>query len=276
MTEYYRTQLTSFSKELHSAYSMKIEVEKLMAIEKAIAKLLVYWEKMNKQKARTMEERKHVQAVLCHDISPLCKSSGLGVTGAMIEAFSTSLSAEGSQLKAPQILAELQAIQKVLVTEMGQKLFLQIPPQMEDYYTQRLPIMGKQVLDAFPSAAYDIAEAGKCLALERCTACVFHLMRVMEVGLRNFALSLGLTASKNPNWSGWLAGIQEKLNVSKEIQKDAFFQEASTLLHSCKNSWRNPTMHMEKTYTQEDAQAIFNAVQGFMKHLANRIREEKN
>lgn len=36
----------------------------------------------------------------------------------------------------------------------------------------------------------DIAEAGKCLALDRNTAAVFHLMRVAEVGLRALARKL--------------------------------------------------------------------------------------
>ena len=41
-----------------------------------------------------------------------------------------------------------------------------------------------EVNDKFPSAAFDIDEAGKCLAIGRSTAAVFHLMRALETAIR--------------------------------------------------------------------------------------------
>jgi hypothetical protein len=49
---------------------------------------------------------------------------------------------------------------------------------------------GKEIPTQFPTARDDIEEAGKCLAFGRGTACVFHLMRIMEVGLRALGQSL--------------------------------------------------------------------------------------
>ena len=51
----------------------------------------------------------------------------------------------------------------------------------------------KDVFNAFPSANNDILEASNCLALERGTATVMHLMRVAEVGLKALASALGVT-----------------------------------------------------------------------------------
>jgi hypothetical protein len=47
-------------------------------------------------------------------------------------------------------------------------------------------LFGPKVAAAFPSqeATYEIQETGSCLALGRNTAAVFHLMRVLEKGLR--------------------------------------------------------------------------------------------
>jgi len=59
----------------------------------------------------------------------------------------------------------------------------------EKLYAAKL-LFGDDVAKKFPSASVDIEEAGKCLALDRGTATVFHLMRAMEVGLRALAKSL--------------------------------------------------------------------------------------
>jgi hypothetical protein len=49
--------------------------------------------------------------------------------------------------------------------------------------------------------AEDISEAAQCLALNRPTACVFHLMRVMETGVQILGNRLGiqLTADEAKN-----------------------------------------------------------------------------
>jgi hypothetical protein len=45
-------------------------------------------------------------------------------------------------------------------------------------------------------------------------------------------------------------------------------------LQVVKMSWRNPTMHIVRTYTPEEAQQIFGAVKTFMGRLAaNRISD---
>ena len=44
----------------------------------------------------------------------------------------------------------------------------------------------------FPAANHEASEAGKCFATARYTACVFHLMRVMEVGVQEFGAVLSV------------------------------------------------------------------------------------
>ena len=45
----------------------------------------------------------------------------------------------------------------------------------------------------------DIAEAGKCLGVGRPTASVFHLMRVMEIGVPRFGDVLGVKLADEKN-----------------------------------------------------------------------------
>ena len=66
---------------------------------------------------------------------------------------------------------------------------LQVSSDKLDYW-QNPNLFGSEVTENFKSALYDINEAGKCFALGRDTACVFHLMRVLEHGLRVVAKKL--------------------------------------------------------------------------------------
>ena len=66
----------------------------------------------------------------------------------------------------------------------------------------------ESVRNQFPSANTEIEEASKCFALDRYTAVVFHLMRIMEIGLRSLSSTLkdpSLDPKRNPNWEGILA-----------------------------------------------------------------------
>lgn len=48
------------------------------------------------------------------------------------------------------------------------------------YFQPDDPLFGAVFERAFPSAIFELEEAAKCLALDRPTAAVFHLMRIME------------------------------------------------------------------------------------------------
>jgi len=139
---------------------------------------------------------------------------------------------------------------------------------------------GPEIPNKFTPARDDIEEAGKCLAYGRGTACVFHLMRVMEVGLRALGASLNdprLDPKRNPSWDSILKKCDEELllplqNRCDEWQQDdAFYSTASAQLHAVKDAWRNSTMHVERKYTPEEAEEVWNAVRAFMRHLSKKL-----
>lgn len=45
-------------------------------------------------------------------------------------------------------------------------------------------------------------------------------------------------------------------------------------LSSVKDAWRNSTMHVENKYTEEEAEAIFNSVKGFIVFIASMFDED--
>lgn len=137
-------------------------------------------------------------------------------------------------------------------------------------------IFDDQVSRSFPSANEDIAEAGKCLACGRATACVMHLQRVMEVGLRVLAAAVGVPEQND--WGRYLKEIEEQLikrmkTSGARSPEEQFYAEAHAMFDSARRAWRNPTMHPEKTYSPERAQEILIAVRSFMRHLVTKLKE---
>lgn len=168
-----------------------------------------------------------------------------------------------------------------LIDEMSASLLLTVAPGRARLYNEP-DLFGPEMASRFPSAADDIAEAGRCLALERATACVFHLMRVMECALRALAVSLkdpDLDPKRNPSWDAMLKKCRAQLALSLAERSpewrgdDQFFSAATERLMAVKDAWRNPTMHVEKKYTEEEAEDAWNATRAFMRQVATKLHE---
>jgi hypothetical protein len=146
------------------------------------------------------------------------------------------------------------------------------------FFNNKQPF-GEKVEQIFPKSIVDIEEASKCLGCARGTACVFHLMRVMEDGLRTVASVLGITYA--PSWESYIKQIEVKLDLPWKKKsrlwrkQEPFFRDVLAHLHAVKVAWRNPTMHIVNHYTPEQAEDVFNAVRGFMRHLASALEVSK-
>jgi hypothetical protein len=130
------------------------------------------------------------------------------------------------------------------------------------------------VAEKFGWAIEDMSEAGKCLALQRSTACIFHLMRVLERAVQAFGKKLKVKIDVHAEtWH------QIMLHVNKEVQalpsktaaqrkKKSGYAEAAAHLQSVRIAWRNEVMHPKQTYTRDEAYEVFNATKTFMAYLA--------
>jgi hypothetical protein len=157
-------------------------------------------------------------------------------------------------------------------------VFLSIDPAKNRLYLET-NLFGETVAERLPAAIGDIEEAGKCLALDRGTACVFHLMRVMEVGLRRLANDLGISYA--PSWESYINQINDRI-ATKHKRKgitwkrdEHYFKEIAGDLLTVKVAWRNPTMHIVRTYTPDEAEQIFAAVRTLMQRIAGRTEARK-
>ena len=163
-----------------------------------------------------------------------------------------------------------------IVDELENKKFLMISPEKVHYFVHPELIFGKEVFDAFASANEDIAEAGTCLALERATASVMHLMRVVEAGLAVLAKALGVT--KQNDWGRYLKEIDNALAARMKASgarspDEQFYAEVAVTIDHMRRAWRNPTMHPEKTYSPKRAEEILQSVRSFMRQLVTKLHE---
>lgn len=169
----------------------------------------------------------------------------------------------------------IKQLSNTVMLELDGRKFYGPLRRYEQYYEQP-KLFGDQVFSNFPSANNDIFEAGACLALERGTACVMHLMRICEVGLKALAATLQLTPQGD--WGAYFREIDTALNArikasGKRTSDEQFYAEARITLDGVRMAWRNATMHVENNYSPERAEEILIAVRGLMRHLATKLSE---
>jgi hypothetical protein len=166
--------------------------------------------------------------------------------------------------------------------EMETRRYLSLSDSEGRFFEPDAPLFGDEVRAKFQNAAFEIDEAGKCFAVGRYTASVFHLMRVMEVGIEGARRCLSIPDPVKPaqrNWGAILRAVKDELDTRKGAGwrspgDQAFFDDVYVSLDAVRNVWRNATMHVENKYTEEEAEHIFGAVRGFMRKLAGRLDEQ--
>lgn len=135
-------------------------------------------------------------------------------------------------------------------------------------------------LSGFPSAKDDILAAIDLWALQHSTAAVFHLMRVLEHGIRALAKDVGKTFDVQ-NWQNILDEIEcEIRNQAKALPRGAakserlqFLSTAAKEFHFFKDGWRNYVAHNRAVYDQHSAHSVMDHVRSFMNGLSLHLSE---
>jgi len=153
----------------------------------------------------------------------------------------------------------------------GTTYFLLAPSEAE-LYEQWLKGW-QDTANRFPTTITDIEEAGKCLAFNRFTACVFHLMRVMETGVQKFGSALNIEADlKNASWYTIMQQVTKAIeNMWPDKEKKARHSAAAAHLDAVRLAWRNDVMHPKATYTENEAQILWLHIRTFMQELSSLI-----
>ncbi len=135
----------------------------------------------------------------------------------------------------------------------------------------------------------DMDDAVKCYALEQWTACTFHCMGVVEVGIRAVCQKLPTTIdlmAPDCTWNkmidaingmilprGSVASIRKTAHPATWPQDEQVFSECVSDIRAISRAYRNPTMHF-KTIRRADgdqAKKVLGRASEFAQHLSEHL-----
>ena len=172
---------------------------------------------------------------------------------------------------------QVSAIRNEITRQISTIAYFEVPTSDVSLYEQKEPLFGNLVHVNFKSSRYDIAEAGKCMAFDRSTAAVMHLMRALEPALVAMAKDVGYIPTRDV-WGKMINEIQERLdpknaNYVKDARKRNFLSPAAVQFRHFKDAWRDHAMHAREKYDHDEARTVFAGVRSFMMYLAKRLKE---
>lgn len=216
-------------------------------------------------------ELREVLAAYLETVMESCDGADLPVSRSMVEKLLNTIRSEDFNIAAVE--SQYEQIQAAMRNELSLRLCLLVDPSKVRYYQE--PLEGwREIVERFSDCTRDAEEASKCRALNRHTACVFHCMRVAEVGLQALASALDIPYEYK-NWEPVLKKLQyiaetdyEKLEARWKGHREKFLA-ARERLTAIKDALRNPTMHVRGFFDEEMAEQVYGSVRGFMKNLAS-------
>lgn len=203
----------------------------------------------------------------------------LGATFTLLSIDRLLARIDRSEVEIEDLLVRISLIHGRLNDELASTCLLYVPAEAAKYLDDKVPLFGDEVAKAFPSAAYDITEAGKCLGLRRATAWVTHLMRALEVTLGILGAKLGVITA-HTNWHNFINQIENKISAMNNSShgpgwkdEQAFYAAGAVHFRMLKDGWRNHAIHVREKYTEEQAEDIYRSTQSFIRHLSQRLSE---
>ena len=173
-------------------------------------------------------------------------------------------------------LHESREFRRRLLEELARHMFFVVPATDRAFYEMHLLTL--PTANSFPAADVELAEAGKCLSLDRHTAAVYHAMRALEVGLIALAIQLGVPMGNKP-WGRLISDMEERITEEWALYRRSGYDQArQAFLELCsgaathfrflKDAWRNVVMHERQSYGREKAADILMNVKGFLEDLS--------
>jgi len=205
-----------------------------------------------------------IQQVLSH-----CKALELDVSVQALNEIHKNLANPSVEWTWRQAQNEFVYWSRTFKYELNNRLFFYIPSHRAAFYKNNL--LDEDSRNKLPSSVRDeLEDAGNCYVMEDYTACVFHLMRVMETGINKLAEAIGVALTNQTAWDGIIKEIQQGFNTKYPKNHHDMARGDMLLgkLALVKDAWRNPTMLPKATYKESDAMDILMSVKTFMNELA--------
>jgi hypothetical protein len=268
--DYARAPWETYPYRLISWWDMeKFSAARFYRIGTALQMLKEYADDDRKSDVADIDEvAKKAMGEYLRRVSRDCSDTGLVISVKAADKVIALLDGEIGVTFHDQFFTALSHLEQTIEWEMQGVQFFRMPPDQAKFYDQ-LQLFSSVVSAKFPNIQTDMVEAGNCYAMGRSTACVFHLMRIMELGVREFGKKLGVTLTQDKNWQPILNEVDKTIKALAPNHPDRVaMSEIAANLYSVKLAWRNQVMHPKDTYTLEEAEEILRQVKMFMNNLA--------
>lgn len=175
------------------------------------------------------------------------------------------------ELYTNDILNEIHGIKTNFIIVLSQRWFYALSPAAAEHYGL-IAAFGEDFWEKFKNARDDLEHAGNCLALGEGTACVMHLMRMMEIVIRDMGNRLGMTFNLKDTWGGVLRDLDKKIEdmaaaTIEEQQKKHQWSECRNYLWHVKRAHRDDSMHGTRSYSPKEAKQVLAAMKDFALYL---------
>jgi hypothetical protein len=184
----------------------------------------------------------------------------------------------GSRL--PTLIQDFKDLQLRTNDELETIIFLRVPKSHSVLYSS--PLVGwDPVIDRF-GCSDDIEESGKCIALGRPTAAVFHLMKVVERGVLEMEVFLNRAPDPKAHFGSVVSKLEDLVQKGKFDQVPdhlrsylSFMREVLPQLHAVKDAWRDKVSHVGnriipvEPFSEEKAMEVYNSTQSLMRKMAS-------
>lgn len=249
---------------------IRFQADDFVFLAREIGRLATVLNRLEPAAVRSANARKNDVTVL-GKYRTHCSQLGLVMTARQLERI-IDRCGDNEKLTQKQMSEMVAELGNRMMDECEHMHFLCLTENEKQWFEPDEPHFGKEVEAKLQSISEDIAEGAKCLALGRSTACVFHLMRVMETATQKLGDTLGVTFVTEKNWQNILDETNKAIRAldHKDTRTKAL-AEVSSHLYGVKVAWRNEVMHPKQTYTAEEATAIFTNVRTFIRELVSVI-----
>jgi hypothetical protein len=112
----------------------------------------------------------------------------------------------------------------------------------------------------------EIDEAGRCLAYERPTAAGFHILRAVEIAVKDYLCKIPgfvMPPLNRQNWGEYIKLLKES-GASKEV---------TDTLQGVKDNHRNPLMHPDDSLDMHAAVSLFSVCQSVVELLVGDLKQ---
>jgi hypothetical protein len=150
------------------------------------------------------------------------------------------------------------------------------------FYRFKVPseLMDPKIAERFPAASEDIEASYRCFIFDCYAAAMFHLMRVVEIGVLKLAKVAGLE-DPTPSWGAVLQYVERIVLRTKYEDVEPAVRPYRDMLgavlpqmQAIQRAWRNKFAHIEdkiipaEIISETVATEILVAVEAFMRQLA--------